>query len=77
LTIFIVNWELTRKAGRLGELVHVERLVRGLVGHRDADDVVRQAEHAAAFDDLVEGGDPRLEGLDGGAVLEPPLRALG
>ena len=57
------------KARQLGQVVHVEGLVGGLVGDRDAHDVVGKAEHAAALDDLVEGGDPRFEGLDGDAVV--------
>ena len=66
-----MNWEFTRaEAGQLGELVHVERLVRGGIGDRDADQVVGKAEHPPALDDLLELGEGRLEALDGRAVLE-------
>src|SRR5215471_12591953 len=65
------------ETGQLGELVHIERLVRGLVSHRDEYDVVGQPKHAAALDNLVEGGDSRLEGLNGGPVLEGELDVHG
>src|SRR6185437_11907583 len=72
--------ELRVDAGQtrqLGQLVHVEGLVGGLVGDRDAHDVIGQAEHAAALDNLVERGESRLEGLNRRPVLEGELDVHG
>jgi hypothetical protein len=62
LTIFIVNCELTRASpGSSASLfMRTPRTPPDRPPHPQRRS--RQAEHATALDDLVEGGDPHFEG---------------
>ncbi len=59
----------TGDSGQADELRHVQLLVGGKVRHSHPEQVVRVAEHAAAFDDLVELGHPGLESLHRGRAI--------
>ena len=68
--------ELRVEAGdrrQLGELVHVEPLVRDRVGDRHPQQVVGHAEHAPALDHRLEAQHPLLEGLHGRSILDAEL----